>query len=96
VIAVRMAQQDEMDGTEARIIASQHRRAGVVQHAHAGRILEGRATLDQVADELIDVITATAAGRPTASEALGHREFVLTYKSSEPTGPSCLPVGIGR
>ena len=57
----------------------------------AGRILEGVASLDDVADDLIAVMEATAAGRPTASEALGHREFVLTYKSSEPTGPACLP-----
>jgi altronate hydrolase len=57
----------------------------------AGRILEGRSTIDDVAAELLDTIIATAAGRPTASEELGHREFVLTYKSSEPTGPSCLP-----
>ena len=34
----------------------------------------------------------TAAGAPTASEDLGHQEFVLTYKSSEPTGPACLPM----
>ncbi len=57
----------------------------------AGRILEGRATIAEVADELIDAIHRTAAGHPTASERLGHREFVLTYKSSEPAGPSCLP-----
>ena len=57
----------------------------------AGRILEGRATIAEVAEELIDAIHRTAAGRPTASERLGHREFVLTYKTSEPTGPSCLP-----
>jgi altronate dehydratase large subunit len=57
----------------------------------AGRILEGRSTIDDVAAELFDTIVATAAGRPTASEELGHREFVLTYKASEPTGPSCLP-----
>lgn len=62
----------------------------------AGRILEGRATLAEVAAELMDVIAATAAGRPTASEDLGHREFVLTYKSSEPTGPSCLPIPTRR
>ncbi len=38
-----------------------------------------------------DFVMAVAAGRPTASEELGHREFVLTYKASEPTGPACLP-----
>ena len=35
---------------------------------------------------------ATAAGQPTKSEALGHQEFILTYKTFEPLGPSCLPV----
>jgi altronate hydrolase len=58
---------------------------------NAGRILTGDGTLDEVATELLDVIIATAAGDQTASESLGHREFVLTYKSSEPAGPSCLP-----
>ncbi|MEP7055226.1 MAG: UxaA family hydrolase [Actinomycetota bacterium] len=58
---------------------------------NAGRMLTGDGTLDEVADELFDVTLATAAGQPTASEGLGHREFVLTYKSSEPAGPSCLP-----
>jgi hypothetical protein len=28
----------------------------------------------------------------TRSEALGHQEFILGYKSFEPLGPSCLPV----
>ena len=32
-----------------------------------------------------------AAATPTRSEALGHQEFVLTYKTYEPLGPSCLP-----
>lgn len=69
-----------------------YRRMSDDMDVDAGRILEGRASIDDVADELLDVIAATAAGTPTASEAIGHREFVLTYKSSEPTGPSCLPV----
>ena len=59
---------------------------------NAGRILEGSATLDQVGDEVYDVLMATARGRQTASESLGHQEFVLTYKYFEPTGPSCLPL----
>lgn len=58
---------------------------------NAGRMLTGEGSLDDVADELLRVIVATAAGEQTASESLGHREFVLTYKSSEPAGPSCLP-----
>ncbi len=59
---------------------------------NAGRILEGKATLDQVGHEIYDSLIATAQGMPTASEALGHQEFVLTYKYFEPAGPSCLPI----
>ena len=58
---------------------------------NAGRILEGRATLDEVGQEIFDRVLQTAAGTPTASERLGHREFILTYKSFDPIGPSCLP-----
>ncbi len=58
----------------------------------AGRILEGRATLDEVSREIYDLVLAVAAGRQTKSEALGHQEFILTYKFFEPIGPSCLPV----
>ena len=57
----------------------------------AGRILEGRATLDEVGEEILELVRAVAAGHRTASECLGHREFLLTYKSFEPLGPSCLP-----
>jgi altronate hydrolase len=57
----------------------------------AGRILEGRATLDQVGREIRDLVLEVAAGRPTVSERLGHQEFILTYKSFEPLGPGCLP-----
>ncbi len=57
----------------------------------AGKILEGRATLDEVGEEIYGKIAYSAAGEPTASEALGHQEFVLTYKSFEPLGPACFP-----
>ena len=57
----------------------------------AGRILEGRATLDQVGREIFDLVAAVADGHPTTSERLGHQEFILTYKSFEPIGPACLP-----
>ena len=59
---------------------------------NAGRILERNATLDDVGREIVDKIFQTAAGRPTRSEALKHQEFILTYKTFEPIGPSCLPV----
>ncbi|WP_298091041.1 UxaA family hydrolase [uncultured Sphingomonas sp.] len=58
----------------------------------AGRILEGRATLDEVGAEIVSLIAAVSAGAQTKSEALGHQEFVLTYKASAPAGPACLPV----
>jgi altronate dehydratase large subunit len=57
----------------------------------AGRILEGRGTLPDVGEEIAALVEQVAAGRPTASEALGHQEFVLGYKSFEPVGPACHP-----
>lgn len=59
---------------------------------NAGRILEGQASLEEVGQEIFERVLRTAAGEPTASEALGHQEFILTYKSFEPIGPACLPV----
>lgn len=57
----------------------------------AGRILTGAESVDAVAAEICGLVTEVAAGRPTASEELGHREFVLGYKSFEPIGPACHP-----
>ncbi len=62
----------------------------------AGRILERLATLDEVAQELIDRVIDTAGGEPTASESLGHQEFLLTYKRFEAIGPNCLPMANGN
>jgi len=58
----------------------------------AGRILEGRASLDEVGQEICDCVLVVAGGQPTVSERLGHQEFILTYKSFEPIGPACLPL----
>ena len=58
---------------------------------NAGRILEGRATLDEVGREIFDLVLQVADGAQTASERLGHREFILTYKSFDSIGPDCLP-----
>jgi altronate dehydratase large subunit len=69
-----------------------YRRMSDDMDVDAGCILEGRGSIAEVAAELVEVIRATASGHPTASERLGHREFVLTYKSSEPAGPACLPI----
>ena len=60
---------------------------------NAGRILSENADLDDVADEIVQIVRSVANGKRTASETLGHQEFILTYKSFEPIGPSCLPAG---
>jgi len=57
----------------------------------AGRILEGRASLDDIGREVYDLILTVAEGGKTKSEELGHQEFILTYKSFEPIGPACFP-----
>jgi altronate hydrolase len=57
----------------------------------AGRILEGRATLDEVGEEILDMVLQVATGATTKSEQLGHQEFILAYKSFEPSGPACMP-----
>jgi altronate dehydratase large subunit len=69
-----------------------YRRLSEDMDVDAGRILEGRGTLAEVGAEIFDLIRQVAAGHPTKSEALGHQEFILGYKSFEPLGPSCLPV----
>lgn len=43
---------------------------------NAGRILEGEATLEQVGKEIFDTVLKVASGQRTASERLGHGEFV--------------------
>jgi len=68
-----------------------YRRMADDMDVDAGRILEGRASLVEVGTEIHDLVVAMAAGQRSASELLGHREFILTYKSFEPLGPGCLP-----
>jgi altronate hydrolase len=58
----------------------------------AGRILNGEADLDTVGEEIYDAVIRTASGEETASESLGHQEFILTYKSFDGLGPGCLPL----
>jgi altronate dehydratase len=69
-----------------------YRRMSEDMDVDAGKILEGRASLDEVGREILDLSLAVARGAQTKSEELGHQEFVLTYKSFEPIGPSCLPI----
>lgn len=58
---------------------------------NAGRILDGEASLEDVGSEIFTLIMSTADGAQTKSESLHHTEFVLSYKSFEPSGPSCMP-----
>lgn len=58
----------------------------------AGRIMEGRGTLEEVGDEIFDLVVAVTGGQRTVSETLGHQEFILTYKAFDPVGPACLPL----
>ena len=67
-----------------------YRRLSEDMDVNAGRILEGAATIEEVGREIFDCVLRVAAGGQTASEALGHREFSLVYKSFEPLGPACL------
>ncbi|GBE00781.1 (2R)-sulfolactate sulfo-lyase subunit beta precursor [bacterium BMS3Bbin06] len=47
-------------------------------------ILSGKMTLNEAGDQLMEIMIRTCNGRFTATEALGHREFVLTklYRSA--------------
>ena len=68
-----------------------YRRMSDDMDVDAGRILKGRASLDEVGTEIRDLVVSLAQGGRTKSEELGHQEFILTYKSFEPLGPACLP-----
>lgn len=46
----------------------------------ASPILTGAMSQDQMALELAEMVARTAAGAPTKSEALGHKEFFIPYK----------------
>lgn len=58
---------------------------------NAGKVLEGKATPEDIGDEIYQQVLAVANGQPSKSEDLGHQEFILTYKTFEPIGPACLP-----
>jgi altronate hydrolase len=58
---------------------------------NAGAILSANVTLEEVSDKLFQIVLDTASGAPSKSENLGHQEFIMTYKSFDPIGPSCLP-----
>ena len=58
---------------------------------NAGKVISGESDINDISNEIMNDIIETASGSLTASEALGHQEFVLLYKSFQPAGPSCLP-----
>lgn len=68
-----------------------YRRMSEDMDINAGKVLEGTATLDSVAEEIMDLVYQVASGGLSKSEALGHREFVLTYKNVGAKGPACHP-----
>ncbi len=47
---------------------------------NAGAVVSEGRSLDDVAEELYGKVMSVAAGEPSRSEALGHREFFLGYK----------------
>jgi altronate hydrolase len=57
---------------------------------NAGAILAGASTLDQVGVQIRAAIADVCRGALTRSEALGHQEFILSYKTYGALGPSCL------
>jgi len=58
---------------------------------NGGTIADGLETVEDVGRRIVEAVVAAASGLPTKSEALGHQEFVLAYKTYEPLGPGCLP-----
>src|SRR5205823_874947 len=49
----------------------------------AGRILAGDITMDDAADELLDLVVRVAQGEQSKPEALGHREYFVMYKHQD-------------
>jgi altronate hydrolase len=66
-----------------------YRRMAEDMDVNAGRVLEGTATLEELGEEIFRLTLDVAAGAVTKSEALGHREFILTYKSADAVGTLC-------
>jgi altronate hydrolase len=68
-----------------------YRRLSDDMDVNAGAMLTENVSLAELGDEIYRTTCSVAAGSPSKSEALGHQEFILTYKSFEPIGPACLP-----
>jgi len=57
----------------------------------AGKILNGKATLEDVVNELENCLVGVANGHLSKSEELLHQEFQLAYKKFNQLEPGCLP-----
>ena len=65
---------------------------------NAGSVIDGEHTVEQIGEQIYDCVLEVASGQQTKSEALGHKEFILTYKRFNNTdqtaitaiGPACL------
>lgn len=66
---------------------------------NAGSIINGERTVEEVGNEIYDCVLDIAKGNVSKSEALGHKEFILTYKQFDSSksaitkdllGPACL------
>ena len=49
----------------------------------ASPVLQGTCTMEELTEQLCCMVTETAAGEPTKSEVLGHKEFFIPYKYQE-------------
>jgi altronate dehydratase large subunit len=58
---------------------------------NGGTIADGLETIADVGERILAKVVSLASGELSRSEALGHQEFVLNYKTYEPAGPACLP-----
>ena len=66
-----------------------YRRMSDDMDINAGEVLESETTPKEIGERILKKILEVSHGEPTCSEALGHTEFVLTYKNVE---PGCLPI----
>jgi altronate dehydratase large subunit len=58
---------------------------------NAGKVINGESSVAEIGEQIYQLVSEVAQGKQSKSEALGHQEFVLTYKEFQPIGPSCLP-----
>ena len=49
----------------------------------ASRVLQGACSMEELTEQFRGMVIDTAAGMPTKSEALGHKEFFIPYKYQE-------------